>query len=40
MIAEMKFRRLNGPGLLREVSAGKKFVDGVAVNKINRKLAA
>ena len=40
MIAEKKFRRLNAPELLREVADGKKFVDGVAVNKINRKLAA
>ena len=40
MIAETKFRRLNAPQLLNEVADGKKFVDGVAVNKINRKLAA
>jgi hypothetical protein len=45
MIAEKKFRRLNAPELLKEVAAGKKLVDGVAVNgngknKINRELAA
>ena len=40
LIAEKKFRRLNSPALLEEVYAGKKFVDGVAVNKVNRKLAA
>lgn len=45
MIAEMKFRRLNAPELLKEVAAGKKAVDGVAVNesnrnKVNRELAA
>lgn len=40
MIAETKFRRLNAPELLKGVAAGKKFVDGVVVNKINRRLAA
>lgn len=40
MIAETKFRRLNAPELLKEVADGRKFVDGVAVNKITRKLAA
>ena len=40
MLAEKKFRRLNAPGLLEEVYAGKKFVDGVGVNKVNRGLAA
>jgi len=40
LIAEKKFRRLNAPELLEDVYAGKKFVDGVAVNKVNRKLAA
>lgn len=40
MIAEKKFRRLNAPHLLEEVYKGKKFVDGVAVNKVNRRLAA
>ena len=32
--------RLNAPELLEDVYEGKRFVDGVAVNKINRKLAA
>ena len=40
MIAEKKFRRLNAPKLLEEVYRGKKFVDGVAVTKVNRRLAA
>lgn len=40
MVAEKKFRRLNAPWLLKEVHKGTKFVDGVAVNGINRKLAA
>ena len=40
LIAEKKFRRLNAPELLEDVHAGKKFVDGVAVNKVNRRLAA
>ncbi len=40
LIAEQKFRRLNAPELLEDVYEGKRFVDGVAVNKINRKLAA
>ena len=40
LIAEKKFRRLNAPELLKDVYAGRKFVDGVAVNKVNRKLAA
>ena len=40
LIAEKKFRRLNAPALLKDVYAGRKFVDGVAVNKVNRKLAA
>jgi hypothetical protein len=31
---------LNAPELLEDVSEGKRFVDGVAVNKVNRKLAA
>ena len=40
MIAEKKFRRLNAPHLLEEVYKGKKFVDGVAVKKVNGRLAA
>ena len=40
LIAEKKFRRLNAPELLEDVYVGKKFVDGIAVNKVNRKLAA
>lgn len=40
MIAEKKSRRLNAPKLLEEVYQGKKFVNGVAVNKVNRRLAA
>jgi len=40
MIAEKKFRRLNAPELMEEVYQGKKFVDGVAVKKVNRRLAA
>ena len=40
MIAEKKFRRLTAPKLLEEVYQVKKFVDGVAVNKVNRRLAA
>lgn len=40
MIAEKRFRRLNAPKLLEEVYQGKKFVDGVAVTKVNRRLAA
>ena len=40
MVAEMKFRHLNAPELLEEVYQGKKFVDGVVVNKVNRRLAA
>jgi putative transposase len=40
MIAEKKFRRLDAPHLLQEVYKGKKFVDGVAVKKINGRLAA
>ncbi len=40
MIAECKFRRLNARHLLQEVYNGNAFKDGVAVTKINRKLAA
>lgn len=40
LIAERKFRRLNAPQLLEEVYKGVKFVDGVALNAVNRKLAA
>lgn len=40
MIAEMKFRCLHAPKLLTAVAGGKRFVDSVAVNKIDRKLAA
>ena len=40
MIAEKKFRRLNTPMLLEDVYQGKKFVDGVAVRKVNGRLAA
>jgi len=40
MVAEKKFRRLDAPHLLEEVYKGKKFVDGVAVKKINGRLAA
>lgn len=40
MIAERKFRRLNAPHLLEEVHKGKKFVDGVAVRKVNGRVAA
>ncbi len=39
-IAEKRFRRLNAPKLLEEVYQGKKFVDGVPVTKVNRRLAA
>ncbi|MBI4490036.1 MAG: transposase [Deltaproteobacteria bacterium] len=39
-IAEKRFRRLNAPELLEEVYQGKKFVDGVPVTKVNRRLAA
>ncbi len=39
-IAEKKFRRLNAPELLEDVYAGNEFVDGVAVRKVNRRLAA
>lgn len=31
-VAEKTFRRLNAPELLRDVAAGKKYVNGVAVN--------
>lgn len=40
MIGEKKFRRLNAPELLEEVYQGKKFIDGVAVKKVNGRLAA
>lgn len=40
MLAERTFRRLNGPRLMKEVYAGKKFVDGVAVKPAPRRLAA
>jgi transposase-like protein len=40
MIAEKKFRRLNAAELLKEVAKRRKFIDGVAVKNINRKLAA
>jgi putative transposase len=40
IIAEKKFRRLNAPHLLEEVYKGRKFVDGVAVRKVNGRLAA
>lgn len=40
MIAEKKFRRLNAPHLLDQVYGGAKFVDGVAVNNVKRRLAA
>ena len=40
MIAEKRFRRLNAPHLLEDVYKGKKFVDGVALKKVNRRLAA
>jgi putative transposase len=40
MIAEKKFRRLDAPHNLEDVYKGKKFVDGVAVKKINGRLAA
>lgn len=40
LIAEKKFRRLNAPHLVEEVYKGKKFVDGVAVKKVNGRLAA
>ncbi|MBI4283507.1 MAG: hypothetical protein HY663_03445 [Chloroflexi bacterium] len=39
-IDQEKFRRLNAPTLLEEVYEGKKFVDGVAVKKVNRRVAA
>lgn len=39
-IAEKKFRRLNAPHLLDGLYKGKKFVDGVAVRKINGRVAA
>jgi len=39
-IAETKFRRLNAPKLMEEVDEGKTFVDGVAVKKVSRRLAA
>jgi transposase-like protein len=31
MVAERNFRRLNGPRLMKQVYAGQKFIDGVAV---------
>ena len=40
LIAEKKFRRLNAPETLEGRLCRKKFVDGVAVRKVNRKLAA
>ena len=40
MLAERSFRRLNGPKLLKEVYAGKKFVDGIAMKTTQRRLAA
>jgi hypothetical protein len=40
MIAERTFRRVNGPKLLKDVYEGREFVDGVAVNKVARRLAA
>ena len=40
MIAEKRFRRLNAPHLLEDVYKEKKFIDGVAVKKVNRRLAA
>jgi transposase-like protein len=40
LIAEKRFRRLNAPERLEEVYAGKKFVDGVEVKKLNRRVAA
>jgi transposase-like protein len=44
MLAERTFRRLNGPRLMKDVYAGKKFVDGVAVKRAvkpaPRRLAA
>ncbi len=40
LIAEKKFRRLNAPGLLEDVYAGKKFVDGLAGQKANGRVAA
>jgi transposase-like protein len=40
MVAERSFRRLNAPKLLKEVYAGKKFVDGVLVKEQAGKLAA
>jgi transposase-like protein len=39
-IAEKRFRRLNAPHLMEEVYKGKKFVDGVAVKKVNGRIAA
>lgn len=40
MIAEKKFRRLDASHRLPEVYAGRKFTDGVAVKRPNRRLAA
>lgn len=40
MIAEKRFRRLDAPDLLMEVSQGAKFVDGVCVKKEDWKDAA
>jgi len=40
MISEERFRRLNAPQLLEDVYQGRKFVDGVAVKKVNRRLVA
>ena len=44
MLAERTFRRHNGPRLMKDVYAGKKFVDGVAVKRAvkpaPRRLAA
>lgn len=40
MLAERSFRRLNAPKILKEVYAGTKFVNGIAVKTTQRRLAA
>jgi transposase-like protein len=40
MVAESRFRRLNAPELLADVYAGVEFVDGKAVSRSQRRVAA
>ena len=40
MVAERKFRRLNAPGLLAQVYAGVKFVDGRRASPQQTEVAA